>query len=241
MRDKHTRLLLILLAFLAVIIVVLIFGLNLLGTLSGRRDTAETTSPTEESANPASVVVAGTGNDLYYVFDATGEQKIDFTSTNEEIQLPPGTYTVSLQGIRQTVEAAAGQKVVLESGTLVLTGIGQDLYSVYDATGKEKLNFKTINGEIELFPGTYIVSLNGVRQTVKVQAGSKEIVEAGVLEVLGEENDLFYLYDATGKKKLDFRSVNGKIELLPRQYTVVVKDNKFTAQVEANKTVTIGP
>jgi hypothetical protein len=204
-------------------------------------DTAETTSSTDKSAKPCSVVVLGTGQDLYYVFDAKGEQKIDFTGTNKEIVLPPGTYTVSLHNIRQTVDAVAGQKVALESGTLVVTGIGQDLYSVYDSTGKEKLDFKKTNREIELFPGTYQVSLNNIQQIVGVQAGSKEIVEAGVLDVLGEGNDLFYVYDATGEKKLDFRSVNGKIELLPGQYIVVVKDNKYTAQVEANKKVTIGP
>jgi hypothetical protein len=241
MRNKHTRLVLILVIFLVVIVAALIFGLNLFRTWCGRGDTAQTTSSTDKSAAPCSVVVSGTGHDLYYVFDAKGEQKINFTGTNKEIALPPGTYTVSLHNIRKTVDAAAGQKVVLKSGTLVVTGIGQDLYSVYDSTGEEKLDFKKTNSEIELFPGTYVVSLCGTQQTVKVQAGTKEIVEAGVLEVLGEGNDLFYVYDATGENKLDFRGVNGKIELLPGQYVVVVKDNKFTAQVEANKKVTIGP
>ena len=68
-----------------------------------------TSSPTETGA-PGTLQVSGKGLDLYSVFDATGENKINFTRTGKPIEVPAGPCIVALNGIRKQQTVKPGER-----------------------------------------------------------------------------------------------------------------------------------
>jgi len=171
--------------------------------------------------------VLGTGRDLYDVYDADGQVKLDYARTNQAIRLAPGTYQVSLQQVWLPVEVKAGEKTVIGSGRIRVTGLGKALYAIYDHTGKRKIDFTRTNNEIELMAGTYFLELNGLRRSVKVETGAETEINAGSITVAEDSNALFAVYDAEGIKKLEFTRVNKPIEVLPGNYQVNIDDRWF--------------
>jgi len=97
------------------------------------------------------LTVKGTGNDGYCVNDSTGKS-MGCLNTNREIELSPGTYSVSLHGAKQTATVQAGQKTTLVAGIATVKGTGNDGYCVNDSTG-QSMGCLNTNREIELFPG----------------------------------------------------------------------------------------
>jgi len=135
----------------------------------------------------------------------------------------------------------AGQKTVVQAGSVVVSGTGQSKYSVFDAAGTKSLKDAKTNGEIELLPGSYQVSLNEISQTVNVRAGQKTVVQAGSVVVSGTGQSKYSVFDAAGTKSLKDAHTNGEIELLPGSYVVKVNDRTFNAQVRAGQRTTISP
>ena len=60
-----------------------------------------------------SVTVAGTGRDLFYVFDESGKTKLGFTSVGKPMELLPGTYTVTCKGEKHRVVVVPGEGTVV--------------------------------------------------------------------------------------------------------------------------------
>ncbi len=171
--------------------------------------------------------VLGTGRDLYDVYDADGQVKLDYARTNQAIRLAPGTYQVSLQQVWLPVEVKAGEETVIGSGRIRVTGLGKALYAIYDHTGKRKIDFTRTNNEIELMAGTYFLELNGLRRSVTIETGAETEINAGSITVSEDSNALFAVYDAEGIKKLEFTRVNKPIEVLPGSYQVNIDDRWF--------------
>jgi hypothetical protein len=203
---------------------------------------ATTSAATEgQSSVPGTIMVAGNGADLYYVFDETGKQKVGFTKTGAPLTLPPGTYTVSLNNVGKKVKVEAKGKTVIACGTLLVAGVGTSLYEVYDETGQHKLNFTYTNGKTELLEGSYVLKLTNSRKKVAVRAGEKMVVQAGRLTVEGDGKELYEVYDQAGKVKLDFTSTGKVMELFPGTYTVVYRQKKFPAVVKGKEQTTVKP
>ena len=195
----------------------------------------------QEPEGEGALVVSGTGDDLYYVFDSTGHEKVGFTRTNSEMPLPAGAYVVALNGTRQDATIQAQATTTLASGQILVSGIGQDLYRVFNASGQDKLGFTTTNKPFEVFPGAYVVSLNGARDTVVVEAGGQAVAEAGRIVVQGDGEQLYRVYDSTGERKLQFTSTGKEIELLPGDYVVVLGEDRWPATVTAGERTVVVP
>ena len=55
------------------------------------------------------LLVSGKSEALYYVFDQTGNQQLNFTSVGEETELFPGKYIVKVENDKKEVEIEAGK------------------------------------------------------------------------------------------------------------------------------------
>jgi len=117
--------------------------------------------------------VGGTGEDLYYVFDESGENKLAFTGTNKKIEIFEGSYVLTLNGSTATASVRPGEETVVGAGSLVVSGDEKMLYEVYDEAGETNLNFKHVGGAMELFPGSYTVVCGGGKTTAVVKAGER--------------------------------------------------------------------
>ena len=195
--------------------------------------------PVSEPGKKIPLMVQGIGQDMYYVYDETGNKKIDFKKTNSAIGLTPGTYTIILNGVSKHVTIQKGEVPVVETGILSVIGSGQDLFYVFDSSGKKKYGFRKTNGKIEMFPGSYMIFLNNVGRAVTVQAGEEAVLDTGILTVKGPEKELYYVYDSTGRKRLDFRMTGREIELFPDDYIIMIDQNKATGEVRANEKTTV--
>jgi hypothetical protein len=69
-----------------------------------------------------------------------------------------------------------GSHETLETGTLVVMGTGQELYSVYDEKENKKLDFRSVGREIELLPDTYVVIVQDKKYTGTVKAEEKTVI-----------------------------------------------------------------
>jgi hypothetical protein len=110
------------------------------------------------------------------VFDAAGTKSLKDAHTNGEIELLPGSYQVLLNEISQTVNVRAGQKTVVQAGSVVVSGTGKSKYSVFDAAGTKSLKDAHTNGEIELLPGSYVVKVNDRTFNAQVRAGQRTTI-----------------------------------------------------------------
>lgn len=123
---------------------------------------AELTGEPWPSLTEGALTVLGDTNDW---FDVTrdGERATSGAPPmlNTTVELPPGSYQISVNNTRRTVSVAAGEQTVLRTGTLVVEGTEANFWAPY--LGEERLvvaNPPTLNSALALFPGTYRVELN---------------------------------------------------------------------------------
>lgn len=185
--------------------------------------------------------VQGTGDDLYEVFDASGRNKVNFKSTNSEMELTAGRYVLFLNGAGAKVQIRSGRKLTVKLASVRIEGLGQDLYEVYGPKGERKLQFKSTNKTIELLAGRYIIRLNGWGQQVMLAEGQAYVVKAGSLHVKDTKPVLYSVYDEPGGNKLDFRSTGKTMELLPRTYSVECAGKTHSVEIKSGEQVEIEP
>ena len=196
-------------------------------------------APKPQPQGDGKLVVKGLARDLYDVFELKTNKKVHFGRTNGEVELPAGAYRVALNNSSCTVTVAPDQTAELQAGSVVVLGMGQDMYEVHGGAPSRKLSFTETNGVVELLPGDYKVGLHRVFQPIVVHPGKKTEVKAGTLLVKGPPKILYSVFDPTGKTKLDFRFTNGPIELLPRRYLVRVAGGEHAVDVLAGKQTVI--
>ncbi len=201
---------------------------------------ASASAPAKD-APTGTLMVSGKGTDLYRVFDEAGKTSKGYTGTGVPFTLPPGTYTIVLNNTSKKATVRSGEQTTLQTGSVVVTGAGKDLYEVHDELGKRKLSFKSVNGETELFEGTYLLKLNNSTRTASVRPGQKTTVAAGTLTVAGANKELYEVYDQAGKAKLSFTFTGTPTGLFPGTYTVMYQGKKRSAVVKANQQTTVKP
>lgn len=169
-----------------------------------------------------SLIVTASGNDAYTVFDRDTDERVESARTNTAIALEPGYYRVELGGSFQVIRVRPGQRTTIGAGSVVVTGLGKGLYSVFDATGEHKVDFTRTNRAIDVLEGPYIVELAGTRRVVSIAAGEITSIAAAGVVVTGSSGSLYELYDPTGKNKYEFTRVGRPIEILPGFYSIKV-------------------
>jgi hypothetical protein len=87
--------------------------------------------PTANSRSVTAVVVAGTGENNYTVYDAFG-RSVGSQTTNRPLELPPGNYVVEVNGTRQSLTIREGQPTSVTAGSVMVACKGGDAYNVYD-------------------------------------------------------------------------------------------------------------
>jgi hypothetical protein len=195
-------------------------------------------SPVESGtadATQSGIVVSGKGEQLYYVFDAAGAQELSYKFTNTPTDLFPGDYVAVLNRVRRPVRVTHGRRLVLESGRVTVSGTGGTLFYVHDTTGKTELGYKFTNASIEIFPGDYRVTLNGISVPATVQPGRDTTIAAGRLMAPGSGSTLYYVYDAAGTKQLTYTFTNREVELLPGEYQVELNKVRRAVRVTAGQ------
>ncbi|QTA84180.1 Uncharacterized protein dnm_001740 [Desulfonema magnum] len=182
------------------------------------------------------VSVAGTGDDKFYVYDETGTgDSLAYAKVNEEIELFPDTYTLSLNKSRQNITVETGIKAVAVAGLISVSGTGQDTFYIYDDDlSGDSLAYAKTNQDIELLPGSYIASVNNTRETAEVEPGEKTVLTAGLVSVSGNGKDDFYVYDTAGNK-LDYADTNKEVEVFSGDYTVAVNETSQQIAVESGE------
>ena len=123
------------------------------------------------------MTVSGTGGTLFYVHDTTGKTELGYAFTKASIELFPGDYRVTLNGVSVQATVQPGRDTTIAAGRLMAPGSGSTLYYVYDAAGTKQLTYTFTNSEVELLPGEYQVELNKMRRAVRVTAGQKSVVD----------------------------------------------------------------
>lgn len=186
-------------------------------------------------ATSSGMVVSGTGQQLYYIFDAAGAKQLGHNFTNTPIDLFPGDYVAVLNGVRRPVRVIQGRRTALESGRVTVSGTGSTLFYVYDTTGKTSLAHAFTKASVEIFPGDYRVILNGAGMSVTVRPGRDTTIAAGRLMAPGSGSTLYYVYNAAGTTRLTHAFTNNEVELLPGEYQVELNRLRRVARVTAGQ------
>jgi len=119
-----------------------------------------------------------------------------------------------------------------EKGSVLVSGLGVDLFEVFAADGETKVGFTRTNQPLEVPAGSYVVVLNGSRGTASVSSGERTFVSSGAVFVGGTGVNLYEIYGGDGEK-LQFKSTGQMTELLPGTYEVALHGIRQSVEVEA--------
>ena len=106
------------------------------------------------------------------------------------------------------------------TGRVRVAGQGLDLWDLYPVGSDEKVDFTSTGKALKAPIGKYEIQLNGIRRPVTVVVGAEAVVPSAMLEVAGLGRDLCEVWDAEGKRKLNFKFTNKPFELLAGDYQV---------------------
>ncbi len=123
-----------------------------------------------------SVLVRGLTDEFYYVTD-TLSRKLNYRPLNQPLALFPGSYVATINNSAQRIEVVPDSTLTFETGTLVLTGAGQEYFSVIDPAGRE-LHSSTFNRPVSLFPADYTVKLGNTLRNTTVNPRTNTSLEA---------------------------------------------------------------
>jgi hypothetical protein len=98
-----------------------------------------------------------------------------------------------------------------------------------------------LNSAVELEPGTYEVSVNRTKRTVKIQTGKKMILQTGTLAVEGKGADWYAPF--AGKERLTADAppkLNAPMALFPGTYAVLVRVGDKNVKLTDNAQIAAG-
>jgi len=162
--------------------------------------------------------ISGKGNSAFYVYDLS-YNLLQSASTNDQVELFPGEYVFKLNNTYQTEKVLEGQNKFVKSGTLLVSGYTGTPCYVYDIDKNEQLCSASINQQIEIFPGNYVLKLRNSFINATVNWDQTTIIKTGTMIVSGISGK-FYVYDCLNYNQVAYSSVNQKIDLLPGNYIV---------------------
>ena len=132
-----------------------------------------TPSPATE-VNTGAVVLQGSTDEYYAIFDSAGTQ-LASAHLGRALSLVPGTYGAKLNNVAMAVQVEAGRTGEYQAGTLTVKAAGSDYYAVLDGSGTQ-LASKLVNQPVSLPAGNYLVKFGNNTRPTSVTAGQAMVV-----------------------------------------------------------------
>ena len=120
------------------------------------------------------LLVQGTTDEHYYVFDAAGAQLV-YSKLSQPVSLLEGSYTVKVTGAPFPVEVKATRTSEYKTGTLTVKGAGTEHYYVLDPSGGQ-LGYQKLNQPLALPAGKYSVKVGEQTRPVSIAAGAPTVL-----------------------------------------------------------------
>ena len=142
-----------------------------------RTDTVVPYENATQGAIEVRTVVAGSGDWFYALQNGKRVGSSSPPLLNSTLEVPPGSYTVSVNKTQREITVEAGKKTVLWTGALAVEGTPTSAYWYPQQGGKTMLdsNPSLMNTPRSLFPGTYTVYVNA-----SVATGAERVGDAVV-------------------------------------------------------------
>lgn len=121
------------------------------------------------------IMVKGSTDEYYYVFDATGKQ-LNYQKLNSALSFFPGSYQIKVNNSVIGGDVLAGEDHVYETGSFIVKGSSSTYYYVFDKTGIQ-LNYNALNKPLAFFPAEYTVKLNDNTRAATVTKGKETEVK----------------------------------------------------------------
>jgi hypothetical protein len=182
-----------------------------------------------------SVLVQGTGEGTYSVYDSAGRAYLGVRSIGDPRALAAGKYVVEVSGVRRPIVVLEGQGTTLRLGSVLVQGTGQSTYSVYDAAGRTYLGFRIIGDVFALFAGDYLVEVSGVRKPLVVREGQRTVLTLGSVLVQGAGGGTYRVYDAGGTAYRRFQNVGDARALDAAHYRVDLDGDRRPTTIHAGQ------
>jgi hypothetical protein len=120
------------------------------------------------------LVVQGTTDEYYYIFDTTGTQLVS-SHLGRPISIMPGDYQAKVNNVSMPVRAEPGRTGEYQAATLTVKSAGTEYYYIFDLAGTQ-LASKQLNQSISLPAGKYSVKVGNNTRPVALTAGQALVV-----------------------------------------------------------------
>jgi hypothetical protein len=125
-------------------------------------------------ARTGALVVQGTTDEYYYVFDSLGNQ-LAYNKLSQPLSFLPGSYSVKVNKSPMPVAVEAGRSNEYPTASLTVKASGDDYYYVLDPNGTQ-LGYAKVNQPISFVAGKYSVKLGKETRPVTLVAGQPMIM-----------------------------------------------------------------
>lgn len=181
-------------------------------------------------------VTEGSTDEFYYVFNTAGTQ-LASSHLGRPLGLFPGSYNVKVNNSAAPVNVAAGNRAVIQAGSVNVQGGTDEFYYVYD-NGGTQLASSHLGRPISLVPGNYTAKLNNVPLPVHAESAKANEYPSGTLTVKSPGSDYYYVYDGAGTQ-LASKQANQPVSLLAGKYSVKLKNQTREASVTAGQALAL--
>jgi 6,7-dimethyl-8-ribityllumazine synthase len=181
-----------------------------------------------------SLLVSGSTEDYYYVFDGVGTQMAS-ARVGASLAFFPGTYGLRINGSGSTAAVSPGSASEVKTGLVNVRGTTDEYYYVFDPSGTQLASAR-LGSPLGLFTGTYTVKVNNSDGKAEVRAGEAADVQTGTVVVQGTTDEYYYVFDASGRQLASNR-LGRPLALLEGSYSIKVNNTPATAAIKAGQLV----
>jgi 6,7-dimethyl-8-ribityllumazine synthase len=193
--------------------------------------------PGAGSTVPAgTLVVQGTTDEYYYVFD-TGGTQLASAHLARPLAFLPGSYNVKVNNSTTPATVTPGTTVEVKAGGVVVQGTTDEYYYIFDTAGTQ-LASAHLGRPVSLVPGEYRAKVNNVPIPVHAEAGRTSEYLAGTLTVKSAGSEYYYVFDLAGTQ-LASKQLNQPISLPAGKYSIKVGNNLRPVAVTAGQAVVL--
>ena len=178
------------------------------------------------------LMVQGTTDEYYYVFDGVGTQ-LAYNKLSKPLSLLPGSVTVKVNGTSAPVSVAPAGLAEVKTGALLVQGTTDEYYYVFDAIGNQ-LAYNKLSHPLSFVGGTYSVKVTGAPMPATVEAGRTNEYQTGSLTVKKSGDEYYYVLDTNGTQ-LGYNKVNQPLSFPAGKYSVKVGTDVRPATVTAGQ------
>lgn len=198
--------------------------------------TAAVESATLTKCPTGGVLVKGSTDEYYYVFDEAGKQ-LASAHIGAGLSLFQGSYQIRLNNSTSAARVQSGTTANLTTGTVSVDAPTDEYYYVFDSAGTQ-LASSHLGKPVGLFAGTYTVKVNNTESKADVHADEASNIPAGTLVLEGATDEYYQVFNTAGTQ-LASPHLGRPLALLPGSYNVKLNNSPGTTSVGSSP-VTIG-